>query len=91
MIVQTAVEYSKTEDAAKDAEARLQALRVANDLMRTELMILKDQDDAYVNDLLEELGVDLNGLAKKLEREARGRVEAEENTDDPLTQGRGNC
>jgi hypothetical protein len=63
--VQTAVEYSKTEDAAKDAEARLLALRVVNGLMRTELLILKHQDDAYVDTLLEELGVDVNGLATR--------------------------
>lgn len=30
--IQEAVSYSKTEDAAKDAEARLLALRVANGL-----------------------------------------------------------
>ena len=56
--VQAAVEYSKTEDGAQDAEARLLALRVANGLMRTELAILKHQDDAFVDALLEELGVD---------------------------------
>lgn len=63
--VQAAVDYSKTEDAAKDAEARLLALRVANGLMRTELLILKHQDDAYVDALLKELGVDADGLAEK--------------------------
>lgn len=63
--VQTAVEYSKTEDGAKDAEARLLALRVANGLMRTELAILKHQDDAFVDALLEELGVDTAGLERK--------------------------
>ena len=57
--------YSKTEEAAKDAEARLLALRVATGLMRTELMILKHQDDAFVDALLEELGVDTAGLATK--------------------------
>jgi hypothetical protein len=45
--VQAAVDYSKTEDAAKDAEARLLALRVTNGLMRTELAILKAQDEAH--------------------------------------------
>jgi hypothetical protein len=66
---QAAVEYSKTEAAAKDAEARLLALRVANGLMRTELMILKHQDDAYVDALLKELGVDADGLAEKVRKE----------------------
>jgi hypothetical protein len=68
--IQAAVEYSKTEAAAKDAEARLLALRVANGLMRTELMILKHQDDAYVDALLKELGVDADGLAEKARKEA---------------------
>ena len=68
--VQAAVEYSKTEAAAKDAEARLLALRVANGLMRTELMILKHQDDAYVDALLKELGVDADGLAEKVRKES---------------------
>ncbi len=68
--VQAAVDYSKTEDAAKDAEARLLALRVANGLMRTELMILKHQDDAYVGALLKELGVDADGLERKARKES---------------------
>ncbi len=63
--VQAAVEYSKTEDGAKNAEGRLLALRVANGLMRTELAILKHQDDAFVDALLEELGVDADGLQRK--------------------------
>lgn len=68
--VQAAVEFSKTEAAAKDAEARLLALRVANGLMRTELMILKHMADAYVDQLLKELGVDADGLAAKTRKES---------------------
>jgi hypothetical protein len=68
--VQAAVQYSKTEDAAKDAEARLLALRVANGLMRTELLIPKHQDDAYVDALLKELGADADGLAAKTRKES---------------------
>ncbi|MGA2971890.1 MAG: hypothetical protein ABSE39_04600 [Candidatus Bathyarchaeia archaeon] len=60
--VQAAVTYSKTEE---DSEMRLLALRVANGLMRTELAILKHQDDAFVDALLEELGADADGLAAK--------------------------
>jgi hypothetical protein len=66
--VQAAVDYSKTEAAAKDAEARLLALRVANGLMRTELLILKHTDDAYVDALLKELGVDADGLERKTQK-----------------------
>lgn len=68
--LQAALDYSKTEDAAKDAEARLLALRVATGLMRTELMILKHTDDAYVGTLLKELGVDADGLAAKARKES---------------------
>jgi hypothetical protein len=66
--LQKAVAYSETEEGAKDAEARLLALRVANGLMRTELAILKNQDDAFVGALLEELGVDVNGLERKTQK-----------------------
>ena len=68
--IKEAFTYSKTEDAAKDAEARLLALRVANGLARTELAILKHQDDAFVGALLEELGVDVDGLARKTQEES---------------------
>lgn len=68
--IQEAVSYSKTEAAAKDAEARLLALRVANGLMRTELALLKHQDDAFVGALLEELGADADGLAAKARKES---------------------
>ena len=67
--IQEAVSYSKTEDAAKDAKARLLALRVADALMRTELAILKDQDDAFVDALLEELGQHTDGLEKETRKE----------------------
>lgn len=65
-----AVAYSKTEDAAKEAFSRLLALRVANSLMRTELAILKHQDDAFVDELIKELrqGTD------ELEKETRKRT-----------------
>jgi hypothetical protein len=68
--VQEAVAYSKTKAAADDAESRLLALRVANGLMRTELLTLKHQDDAYVDALLKELGADADGLAAKTRKES---------------------
>lgn len=68
--LQQAVAYSDTEDGAKDAEARLLALRVANGLMRTELAILEHQDDAFVGALLKELGVDADGLERKTRKES---------------------
>jgi hypothetical protein len=63
--IQEAVSYSKTEDAAKDALARLLALRVANSLMRTELAILKHQDDAFVDELIKELRQGTDELEKE--------------------------
>jgi hypothetical protein len=68
--IQEAVTFSKTEDAAKNAKARLMALRVADALMRTELAILRDQDDAFVEALLEELRQDTNGLEKNTQGES---------------------
>ena len=53
--IREAVDYSETVDAAKNALARFKVLRVANSLMRIELSILTHQDDAFVDDLLEEL------------------------------------
>jgi hypothetical protein len=38
--------------------------------MRTEVMILKHQDDAYVDALLEELGADTGGLESKTRKES---------------------
>ncbi len=63
--VQEAVAYSTTEDAAKGASAKLLALRVANLLMGTELAILKDQDDAFVDEFLKELRGDTDELEKE--------------------------
>ncbi len=60
--------YSKTEHAASNSLARLQALGVANCLMRTELAILKDQGDAFVDDILMELRQGTDELEKKTEK-----------------------
>lgn len=68
--IQEAVAYSKTEDAAREAEARLLALRVANLLMRTELAILKHQDDAFVDELIKELRGDTDELEKETRKGA---------------------
>ncbi len=67
--------YSKTEDAAKNALTRLQALEVANCLMRTELAILKDQGDAFVDDLLKELRQSTDELEKKIEKGTGDRAD----------------
>jgi len=53
--VKAAEEFTKSEEAAKNAKARQKALLVLASLMRTEEAILMDRDEAYVDDLLEQL------------------------------------
>jgi len=53
--IQQAYAHSQTEDAATNAEARHAALLVLGGLLKTERAILHDQDDAFVNQLIEEL------------------------------------
>jgi hypothetical protein len=66
--VEEAVEYTKSEDAAENAQARLFALRVPSSLLRAELTILRDQDDAFVKDPLEKLDESNAALRKKVRR-----------------------
>jgi len=53
--LQEIVEYSKSEEAAKNAEERRQVMELLNHAVRAELAVLHEQDAAYVEDLLEEL------------------------------------
>lgn len=50
-----AVEYSKSEEAAQNAIARLLALRVLGYLVRTGLAIQDSKDKNYIEDLVEKL------------------------------------
>jgi hypothetical protein len=50
-----AVEYSKSEEAAKNAMARLLALRVLGYLIRTGLAIQDSKDKNFIDDLVEKL------------------------------------
>jgi hypothetical protein len=63
--VEEAAEYTKSEDAAENAKARLLALRVPSSLLRAELAILRDQDDAFIEDLLEKLDESNAALEKE--------------------------
>jgi hypothetical protein len=58
--VQDAVQYAKTEEAARNAEKRLWALMVVARLAQVHNAILRDQDRSYVDDLLELIEADLD-------------------------------
>jgi hypothetical protein len=53
--LQEVVEYSKSEEAAKNAEERRRVMELLNHAVRAELAVLHEQDAAYVDDLIEEL------------------------------------
>ena len=73
--IQQAYSYSQTEDAAKNAKARLLALTAVADLARVERAILHDQDDAFVDQLLEELDEDNNELEKETPKSSQRKTE----------------
>ena len=73
--IQQASAYSQTEHAAKNAKARLLALTVLADLARVERAILHDQDDAFVDELLEELDADNNELEKETPKSSQRKTE----------------
>jgi len=53
--LQEIVEYSKSEKAAKNAEERRRVMELLNHAVRAELAVLHEQDNFYVEDLIEEL------------------------------------
>jgi len=53
--LQEIVEYSKSEKAAKNAEERRLVMELLNHAVRAELAVLHEQDNFYVEDLIEEL------------------------------------
>jgi len=67
--LQEIVEYSKSEEAAKNAEKRRQVMELLNHGVRAELAVLHEQDAAYIEDLLEEL--------ETLTREYKERIDTE--------------
>ena len=62
--LQEIVEYSKSEEAAKNAEERRQVMELLNHAVRAELAVLHEQDAFYVEDLVERL----EALARKLKK-----------------------
>lgn len=61
----TAYKWFQTEDASANATARLRVLEVLANVARTERAILADMDKAVVDDLVERVEVELNGLASE--------------------------
>jgi aromatic ring hydroxylase len=53
--LQEIVEYSRSEEAAKNAEERLRVMKLLNHAVRAELAVLHEQDAAYVEDLIKEI------------------------------------
>jgi hypothetical protein len=53
--LQEIAEYSKTEEAAKNAAERRRAMELLNHAVRAELAVLHEQDYFYVEDLIEKL------------------------------------
>lgn len=67
--LQEIVEYSKSEDAARNAEERRRVMELLNHAVRAELAVLHEQDAAYVDDLLEELKALAEKYKEKIDSE----------------------
>lgn len=63
--LQEIVEYSKTEEAAKNAEERQRVMELLNHAVRAELAVLHEQDAFYVEDIIERV----EDLARKHKKE----------------------
>jgi hypothetical protein len=64
--LQEVVEYSKSEEAAKNAEERLRVMKLLNHAVRAELAVLHEQDAAYVEDLIKELKKGMEEIKKEM-------------------------
>lgn len=63
--LQEIVEYSKSEEAAKNAEERRRVLELLNHAVKAELAVLHEQDAFYVEDLVERLETFMRKYEKK--------------------------
>ena len=63
--LQEIVEYSKSEEAAKNAEERRRVMELLNHAVRAELAVLHEQDAFYVEDLIEELETSMRKYEKE--------------------------
>jgi hypothetical protein len=69
--LQQVVEYSKSEEAAKNAEERTEVLELLNRAVKAELAVLHEQDAFYVEDLVKQIET----LMRKLEKERKEHAE----------------
>lgn len=60
--LQEIAEYSKSEEAAKNAEERRRVMELLNRAVRAELAVLHEQDAFYVEDLIEKLETSMRKL-----------------------------
>jgi hypothetical protein len=65
--LQQIVEYSKSEEAAKNAEERRRVMELLNHAVRAELAVLHEQDNFYVEDFIEELEASMKKYKEKAE------------------------
>jgi len=59
------VEYSKSEEAAKNAEERRRVLELLNHAVKAELAVLHEQDAVYIEDLVEQLETSMRKYEKE--------------------------
>jgi hypothetical protein len=59
------VEYSKSEEAAKNAEERRRILELLNHAVKAELAVLHEQDAFYIEDLVQQLETSMRKYEKE--------------------------
>jgi hypothetical protein len=68
--LQQVVEYSKSEEAAKNAEERIEVLELLNRAVKAELAVLHEQDAFYVQDLVEQIQARMRKIEEENEEHA---------------------
>lgn len=66
--LQQVVEYSKSEEAAKNAEQRMEVLELLNRAVKAELAVLHEQDAFYVEELVQRIEALVLKIEEKEER-----------------------
>lgn len=70
--LQQVVEYTKSEEAAKNAEERMEVLELLNRAVKAELAVLHEVDAAFVDELVDEVET----ISRKLKEEDKARRDA---------------
>jgi hypothetical protein len=69
--LQQVVEYSKSEEAAKNAKQRMQVLELLNRAVRAELAVLHEQDAFYVEELVQRIEAIVRKIEEEKEKHAK--------------------